>query len=97
MPLTTSKFVESLLVRTRIHAPSTILNHVIAGQILVGVIGDWLGRRCGLIQDSVIMFLGLVMLTAAWGTTQNGWVICYVWSLFFYGTCKNTFVSTLGS
>ena len=31
------------------------------------------------------MFLGLVMLTAAWGVTQNGWVICYVWSLFFYG------------
>lgn len=31
------------------------------------------------------MFLGLIMLTAAWGVTQNGWVICYVWSLFFYG------------
>jgi MFS family permease len=25
------------------------------------------------------------MLTAAWGVTQNGWVICYVWSLFIYG------------
>ena len=31
------------------------------------------------------MFLGLIMLTAAWGVTQNGWVICYVWALFFYG------------
>ena len=31
------------------------------------------------------MFLGLIMLTAAWGLTQNGWVVCYVWSLFFYG------------
>jgi hypothetical protein len=31
------------------------------------------------------MFLGLLMLTAAWGVTENGWVICYVWSLFFYG------------
>lgn len=30
------------------------------------------------------MTLGLVMLTAAWGTTLNGWVICYAWSLFFY-------------
>ncbi|KAL9090735.1 MAG: hypothetical protein Q9159_001791 [Coniocarpon cinnabarinum] len=30
------------------------------------------------------MFLGLLMLTAAWGTTLNGWVICYAWSLFFY-------------
>ena len=58
---------------------------IIVGQILVGIIGDWIGRRWGLIQDAVIMFLGLIMLTAAWGVTQNGWVICYVWSLFFYG------------
>jgi len=38
------------------------------------------------------MFLGLIMLTAAWGVTVNGWVICYAWSLFFYsigvGTSK---------
>ena len=31
------------------------------------------------------MFIGLVMLVAAWGVTENGWVICYVWSLFLYG------------
>ena len=31
------------------------------------------------------MTTGLVMLTASWGVTRNGWVICYVWSLFFYG------------
>lgn len=31
------------------------------------------------------MFLGLVMLTAAWGVTQNGWIACYAWSLFIYG------------
>ncbi|PSN63381.1 phosphate transporter HvPT2 [Corynespora cassiicola Philippines] len=58
---------------------------IIVGQILVGIVGDWMGRRWGLIQDAVIMFVGLLMLTAAWGVTQNGWVICYVWSLFFYG------------
>lgn len=58
---------------------------IIVGQILVGVLGDWLGRRWGLIQDATIMFIGLLMLTAAWGVTLNGWVICYVWSLFFYG------------
>lgn len=58
---------------------------IIVGQILVGVIGDWLGRRWGLIQDATIMFVGLLMLTAAWGVNENGWVICYVWSLFFYG------------
>jgi hypothetical protein len=31
------------------------------------------------------MFVGLLMLTASWGVTENGWVICYVWSLFFHG------------
>jgi hypothetical protein len=30
------------------------------------------------------MFVGLLMLTAAYGVTENGWVICYAWSLFFY-------------
>lgn len=58
---------------------------IIFGQILVGVLGDWVGRRWGLIQDAAIMLLGLVMLTASWGTTLEGWVICYAWSLFIYG------------
>ena len=31
------------------------------------------------------MFIGLLMLTASWGVTLNGWVACYAWSLFFYG------------
>ncbi|KAJ5614095.1 MFS general substrate transporter [Penicillium herquei] len=57
---------------------------IIFGQILVGIIGDWLGRRWGLIQDATIMLIGLLMLTAAWGVTMNGWIICYAWSLFFY-------------
>ncbi|RHZ67330.1 uncharacterized protein CDV56_107567 [Aspergillus thermomutatus] len=57
---------------------------ILIGQILVGVLGDWIGRRWGLIQDATIMFVGLLMLTAAWGVTQNGWIICYAWSLFFY-------------
>jgi len=25
------------------------------------------------------------MLTAMWGTSLNGWIICYAWSLFLYG------------
>ncbi|KAI9719171.1 MAG: hypothetical protein M1828_006353 [Chrysothrix sp. TS-e1954] len=58
---------------------------IIVGQIMVGILGDWLGRRWGLIQDAAIMFLGLIMLTAAWGVNLNGWVICYAWSLFVYG------------
>ena len=50
---------------------------IIVGQILVGFEGDWIGRRFGLVQDALIMTLGLVMLTASWGTSLQGWVICY--------------------
>jgi len=50
---------------------------IIVGQILVGFEGDWIGRRFGLVQDALIMTLGLIMLTASWGTSLNGWVICY--------------------
>ena len=59
---------------------------IMVGQVAVGVIGDWVGRRWGLIQDALIMFVGLLMITASWGLDLNGWVICYAWSLFFYGT-----------
>ncbi|KAG5745249.1 hypothetical protein H9Q70_012059 [Fusarium xylarioides] len=58
---------------------------IMVGQTVVGVMGDWVGRRWGLIQDAAIMFVGLLMLTASWGLTLQGWVICYAWSLFFYG------------
>jgi MFS family permease len=44
-----------------------------------------IGRRWGLIQDAIVMFIGLLMLVASWGTSLNGWVICYAWALFFYG------------
>ncbi|CAH0000999.1 unnamed protein product [Clonostachys byssicola] len=57
---------------------------IMVGQAGVGVLGDWVGRRWGLIQDALIMFIGLLMLTASWGLTLQGWVICYAWSLFFY-------------
>ncbi|KAI1488712.1 hypothetical protein F5X96DRAFT_60339 [Biscogniauxia mediterranea] len=48
---------------------------IMVGQVAVGIIGDWIGRRWGLIQDAVIMVLGLLMLTGSWGLTLQGWVI----------------------
>lgn len=39
----------------------------------------------GMVQDALIMTLGSIMLTAMWGKTLNGWVICYAWSQFVYG------------
>ncbi|KAI1844388.1 hypothetical protein JX265_010181 [Neoarthrinium moseri] len=58
---------------------------IMVGQVGVGIIGDWVGRRWGLIQDALIMFIGLVLLTGSWGLTLQGWIICYGWSLFIYG------------
>jgi hypothetical protein len=48
---------------------------IICGQIIVGIEGDWIGRRFGMVQDAVVMSIGTVMLIAAWGTSLNGWVI----------------------
>lgn len=58
---------------------------IIVGQILVGIEGDWIGRRFGMVQDALVMTLGSVMLTAMWGTSQQGWVALYAISLFIYG------------
>ncbi|RXK37001.1 Pi-transporter A-1 [Tremella mesenterica] len=58
---------------------------IIIGQIAVGFEGDWIGRRFGLVQDALIMTLGLVMLTASWGTSLEGWVVCYGVSQLVYG------------
>jgi MFS family permease len=57
---------------------------IILGQVTVGLIGDWIGRRWGLIQDVVIMFIGTILLTAMWGESLQGWVIMYAFSLMFY-------------
>jgi MFS family permease len=57
---------------------------IIFGQIGVGLIGDWIGRRWGLIQDVVIMFIGTIFLTSMWGKSLQGWVILYGFSLMFY-------------
>lgn len=57
---------------------------IIFGQILVGIEGDWIGRKFGLVQDAVVMLVGVILLTAVWGATLQGWVAAYVISLFIY-------------
>ena len=37
-----------------------------------------------MVQDAVIMFFGVVLLTSVWGATLKGWVIAYAISLFVY-------------
>lgn len=58
---------------------------IILGQLTVGFLGDWLGRRWGMIQDAVVMLLGTIMLAVATGTTTNGWVIMYAISQLVFG------------
>lgn len=46
---------------------------------------DWVGRKFGLVQDAVVMLIGVIMLTSVWGATLQGWVVAYTISLFIYG------------
>ncbi|KIW26445.1 uncharacterized protein PV07_09539 [Cladophialophora immunda] len=57
---------------------------IICGQILVGITGDWIGRRWGLIQDALIMLTGTILLTSMWGVTLSGWTVMYGISLFWF-------------
>ena len=50
---------------------------IVIGQVGVGLLGDWVGRRYGLIQDALIMFVGVVLLAVSNGTDQSGWVLMY--------------------
>ncbi|GAA5877864.1 hypothetical protein JCM8547_002700 [Rhodosporidiobolus lusitaniae] len=59
---------------------------IIVGQCVVGLEGDWIGRKFGLCQDAAVMLLGSALLTGVWGGSNlNGWVIAYGWCLFIYG------------
>jgi MFS family permease len=58
---------------------------IIFGEITVGIIGDWIGRRWGMIQGAVVMFIGTVLLTAM-GTNLQGWVIMYGFFLMIYSS-----------
>ena len=58
---------------------------IIFGQCVVGVTGDWIGRRWGLIQDAAIMFIGSLMLTGMWGESLYGWTVMYAISLLVFG------------
>ena len=51
----------------------------------MGIIGDWIGRRWGLIQDAGIMLLGGLWLSCSWGASLEAWVITYSWALFLFG------------
>lgn len=41
--------------------------------------------KFGLVQDAVVMLIGVILLTSVWGSTLQGWVIGYTISLFIYG------------
>jgi hypothetical protein len=55
------------------------------GQVGVGALGDWLGMRWGLIQDAILMSVGLFMMTGSWGVNLQGWVFCYAVASLIYG------------
>ncbi|KAF2093072.1 MFS general substrate transporter [Rhizodiscina lignyota] len=58
---------------------------IILGQTMIGIVGDWIGRRWGIIQDAVTMCLGATLLTAMWGRSLYGWTIMYALALLVFG------------
>jgi len=58
---------------------------IIIGQIAVGIEGDWIGRKFGMVQDALVMSVGTILLIGVWSKTLQTWVIVYAWSLFIYG------------
>ncbi|EMC93936.1 hypothetical protein BAUCODRAFT_141348 [Baudoinia panamericana UAMH 10762] len=58
---------------------------IIFGQVAVGIIGDLIGRRWGLIQDAAILLIGSLMLTGMWGKSLYGWTVMYAISLLVFG------------
>lgn len=57
------------------------------GQVTVGVEGDYIGRRFGLVQDAAIMLIGALLLISVWGVggSLQGWVIGYAIAQLIYG------------
>lgn len=70
---------------------------IIIGQALVGVEGDWIGRKFGLCQDALIMLIGSILLTGVWSNNLNIWIIVYAWVLFVYGVGVGGEVNSLPS
>ncbi|KAK4055359.1 hypothetical protein OIO90_003197 [Microbotryomycetes sp. JL221] len=58
---------------------------IIIGQIAVGIEGDWIGRKFGLVQDALVMLIGVILLMSVWSTSLEAWVAAYTVSLFIYG------------
>eukprot|EP01117_Protostelium_nocturnum_P013604 TRINITY_DN5094_c0_g1_i1.p1 TRINITY_DN5094_c0_g1~~TRINITY_DN5094_c0_g1_i1.p1 ORF type:complete len:601 (+),score=138.66 TRINITY_DN5094_c0_g1_i1:211-1803(+) len=58
---------------------------IIFGQIVVGIEGDVISKRFGFIQNALVMLLGVLMLTASWGTSLQGWVIMYTIAQLIFG------------
>lgn len=61
-----------------------LTGQIIFGQFTVGVLGDRLGKRWGLIHDAAVMLLGTLLLTSMWGATLNGWTVMYGISIFVF-------------
>ena len=58
---------------------------IICGMMLLGVIGDSIGRKWGSVTTACIMLLGAAMLTATDGATPKGFTVMYLISQFVFG------------
>ncbi|KAL3162223.1 hypothetical protein ABBQ32_009926 [Trebouxia sp. C0010 RCD-2024] len=58
---------------------------ILIGQLMFGVMGDWIGRKATMLIDMSVILIGVILLTVSNGPTINGWVIMYAWAQFIFG------------
>ena len=44
---------------------------ILIGQLMFGVMGDWIGRKATMLIDMSVILLGVILLTVSNGTTIN--------------------------
>ena len=75
-----------LLVQTWTQATTYVqLIGILIGQLMFGVMGDWIGRKATMLIDMSVILIGVILLTVSRAATDYNWVVFYAWAQFIFG------------
>ncbi len=58
---------------------------IIIGMVLMGFVGDFVGRKWGSVTTACVMFIGGILLTCLDGVNEKGFAINYIIAQFVFG------------
>lgn len=58
---------------------------ILIGQLMFGVMGDWIGRKATMLIDMSVILIGVILLTVSRAATDYNWVVFYAWAQFIFG------------